>query len=354
MKKYILILFCLFFISISNAQFEKTHEYGHVEAKNAIGFWTCKSFNDTHLIDVAKKRNNGILHGCFHELGRKNRLIIDTLKWTSHIDTFGEDRMSLNLNGGFAYAGGICYDCDFIDAKNKQKDFTFSFWAKRTTNSFGTLLSWGSEQVENGWLVYNSLDSTLNNPFLHLQLFRNGSVQIEDSIAFPQNEWNLFILTYDTLKKEIQFTRKVSETLTDESKILKVNLDSIRMGYSGFLSLGKNEFNQKIMNSGLSIDDIGVWNKRFAFNLLEDYGLNNQKTKIDQLFLSPNPTKDYISILNQSDLRTYSILNLLGQPIKTANLESNRIPVNFLPSGTYLLQLDTKNGRVQMPFVKCD
>ncbi len=354
MKKYILLPFCLLFFHISYAQFEKTHEYGHVEAKNAIGFWTCKTFNDTHLIDVSKKRNHGILQGCFHEFGRKNRLIIDTLKWISHIDTFGEDRMALNLNGGYAYAGGICYDCDFIDAKNKQKDLTFSFWAKRTNNSFGTLLSWGSEQVENGWLVYNSLDSTLNNPFLHLQLFRNGNIQIEDSIAFPQNEWNLFILTYDTLKKEVQFTRKVSETLADESKILNVNLDSIRMGYSGFLSLGKNEFNQKTMNGGLSIDDIGVWGKRFAINLLEDYGVKNKDMKTNTIRISPNPTQDFVQVTHQSEIFSYSILNLMGQPLKTAFLESNLIPVDFLTSGTYLLQLDTKNSRVQMPFVKCD
>lgn len=71
----------------------------------------------------------------------------------------------------------------------------------------------------------------------------------------------------------------------------------------------------------------------------------------------PNPTKDRLFIESESPLHSISVYNLLGQKVKHFTLEGFRkmeITVNDLPSGTYILTVQSGTQTVSQKFTKID
>jgi hypothetical protein len=69
--------------------------------------------------------------------------------------------------------------------------------------------------------------------------------------------------------------------------------------------------------------------------------------------LYPNPAKNLLNI-NISDataLKTISVYNLVGQKILSFKV-ANSIDVSVLPQGSYLLTLETINGKATQRFIK--
>ena len=56
----------------------------------------------------------------------------------------------------------------------------------------------------------------------------------------------------------------------------------------------------------------------------------------------PNPTSDFLEIKSSIELNTFSVFNLNGQIVyKDKKITNNKIPLNDLSKGVYLISIDT-------------
>ena len=101
--------------------------------------------------------------------------------------------------------------------------------------------------------------------------------------------------------------------------------------------------------SAASPDACGVisFGEAIDFKLLVDETLSS--VKFDQLSLSlfPNPVNDILTVTNSEVLETVSIVNLLGQDVKSVKANDRQVQVNVssLANGAYLLRATTADGR---------
>ncbi len=71
----------------------------------------------------------------------------------------------------------------------------------------------------------------------------------------------------------------------------------------------------------------------------------------------PNPAKDKLYIESETPMSTIAVYNLLGQKLKSFSTEGTKkyeISVNDLPSGTYILTVQSGNSTVNQKFTKVD
>ncbi len=71
----------------------------------------------------------------------------------------------------------------------------------------------------------------------------------------------------------------------------------------------------------------------------------------------PNPTKDRLFIECENPLNSVSVYNLLGQKLKHFHLEGLKkyeFSVSDLPSGTYIITVQSGNQAINQKFTKID
>lgn len=89
---------------------------------------------------------------------------------------------------------------------------------------------------------------------------------------------------------------------------------------------------------------------KLNFNALSvaDYG-----SRLATIQLYPNPTTDKLEILNptQIPIESYSVLDMSGKLLLHRKYNST-IPISEFPSGLYLLELKTKQGKITRKFLK--
>lgn len=74
----------------------------------------------------------------------------------------------------------------------------------------------------------------------------------------------------------------------------------------------------------------------FHYILSTDLGINEQK--IDDLTIYPNPSTNYVFVLNMKDSSPYNIFDLSGKTV-SSGIVSNEISIDHLDKGVYLLSL---------------
>jgi len=62
----------------------------------------------------------------------------------------------------------------------------------------------------------------------------------------------------------------------------------------------------------------------------------------------PNPTTGLVNIQSQEELRSYEVVNLLGQVLLKGQLKQgqNSIMIESLSTGTFILNITTAEGKV--------
>ncbi|SMC83877.1 T9SS type A sorting domain-containing protein [Moheibacter sediminis] len=69
--------------------------------------------------------------------------------------------------------------------------------------------------------------------------------------------------------------------------------------------------------------------------------MNTVENSLSQIEIYPNPAFDYIHLKNVKPNSMYKIYNLSGKIVSEGNLNvSNKITINRVPSGVYILKLD--------------
>ena len=80
---------------------------------------------------------------------------------------------------------------------------------------------------------------------------------------------------------------------------------------------------------------------------------NNSNEVLTTVSLYPNPTKEVLNIeTNSATKLNYSVINYLGQVVKTGSVENNSINVSNLNAGVYILQINDGQKSVTKKFIK--
>ncbi|MDR6404361.1 MULTISPECIES: T9SS-dependent choice-of-anchor J family protein [Chryseobacterium] len=70
-----------------------------------------------------------------------------------------------------------------------------------------------------------------------------------------------------------------------------------------------------------------------------------------QIGIYPNPATDFITIKSKSDVSKAEIFDVSGRKM-TSKLEKNTIDVRHLQSGSYIISIETKEGKTSAKFIK--
>jgi bacillolysin len=80
---------------------------------------------------------------------------------------------------------------------------------------------------------------------------------------------------------------------------------------------------------------------------------NNSNEVLTTVSLYPNPTKEVLNIeTNSATKLNYSVINYLGQVVKTGSVENNSINVSNLNAGIYILEVNDGQKSVTKKFIK--
>ncbi len=99
----------------------------------------------------------------------------------------------------------------------------------------------------------------------------------------------------------------------------------------------------------------------YSYGQTEDYSLNittalgtAEQVNNHTITIYPNPVKDILNIKsNDNGATDYKIYNAAGQIVTTGKLIDNKIDVNKIPTGNYILELVNKNGETStQKFIK--
>ncbi len=352
MKKHLIFSFCFaLWINISAQYIENFHDC----ASSFQGYWSCEKRTGFELIDISGKNNHGFYKNVKHENGRNGRQYYDWRLDLDFLDTTGETRTSLNLNGGYAQVNGICFECD---SARYNKLIKFQAYIKRDSNSYGVIASFGDSINGNGLILHNGYDSTSSKDSAFLIVMKNHVSVGAFKVKFLASNWyyakihiaadrpdkvynkNIFFYLHDAIEK-------YEPTKNSSYKYISYNQSTPNLGWSGFMCLGKNGFTGQILNKGLCIDDIGIGNidRGLPYPLADDcydMGVSTKSLKYNALNLYPNPVNDVLNIESANTiLREYSqyeIYALDGTQKQNGSL-SNSINVQELPPGVYSLKI---------------
>ena len=106
---------------------------------------------------------------------------------------------------------------------------------------------------------------------------------------------------------------------------------------SGRYYISREEFTFNLNGSSIIIPS-----RLFEFYDDTDTLLSLDSFNKDEIYITPNPTKDEIKISSTSEIKSFDIFNMLGKKVLTGSF-NNTISLKEFPKGVYLLKLHFKN-----------
>ena len=73
---------------------------------------------------------------------------------------------------------------------------------------------------------------------------------------------------------------------------------------------------------------------------------STQNPTVNQSFLYPNPTKDYLTISSDQDIKTLTFYNISGQKVSSLINQNGRIDISSLSQGVYFVNAMSAEGNV--------
>ena len=342
--KFILILTFLSLKLLGQTNYPETFHERNMNG--SVGFWTFEKTEGFQIIDKSPYKLNGYTKGnVFHEPGRKFREYPNGYSDDRWVDSTGETRTALNLNGGEAIIEGI----PFYNFNSKfSKGFTLCFYIKPLVETEGVILSMGDSLTQTGLIIEcKKKDST--NKYITFKFM------IKDSVAFisvnhiyiQNNEWSfIHLYLFDKMKPTMAYEYNKSKwdiSIFEINSNFNYNIFPVNLGYSGELNIGKNIFNGSHNSTFFSIDDVQLFPIYQPWKKVYDYINFTEKITNSPIKIYPSPTTGIIT-LNAEKLfqitnnKSYTIYNQIGQKLKTGPLE-NQINLSEFPSNLYFIKI---------------
>ncbi|PQJ80099.1 T9SS type A sorting domain-containing protein [Polaribacter porphyrae] len=157
-----------------------------------------------------------------------------------------------------------------------------------------------------------------------------------------KNGINSFVVTPKLLPAGDYWIMAIYET--------KGNNTKVNFSASGNTAYFKNiDYNDDLPNN--ASDFSSFTGQDYLYYLGVDCGntLSNQNFKFKKVVLYPNPSNEYIQVLNLDKKANFSIINLKGQEILKGNIKDEKISIKNLKPGLYFIKIDNKKN---LKFIK--
>ncbi|WEK69787.1 MAG: T9SS type A sorting domain-containing protein [Candidatus Chryseobacterium colombiense] len=106
--------------------------------------------------------------------------------------------------------------------------------------------------------------------------------------------------------------------------------------------------NTKIGNSTKSSRD----SNQKGMILELDQEERNQRAKMKNIEIFPNPVSDLITIKTDQKVENVSVYDISGKNSNVTILRDNKVDVRNLPAGSYIMTIETKEGKTTKKFIK--
>ncbi|OCK50835.1 hypothetical protein BA768_18445 [Chryseobacterium sp. CBo1] len=98
----------------------------------------------------------------------------------------------------------------------------------------------------------------------------------------------------------------------------------------------------------------------FGYGEVEDYGVHFTANNLSvdevndhkEISIYPNPTSDILIVSGISSEQNYTIYNAVGQSISKGKTNDKKTNVNYLIKGVYFIELNGKENKVRLKFIK--
>ncbi|PKF75870.1 T9SS type A sorting domain-containing protein [Chryseobacterium sp. PMSZPI] len=175
------------------------------------------------------------------------------------------------------------------------------------------------------------------------------------------------VASYDLTTAETHntpYTYHASNTITTELNYKVNSTQDITMKAGNSISLLPNTYIESGAKYLAKIEDCkcsGGGIEAKSQNLKDNMHLNlrngqpnnaiDKKELVAKVKLFPNPASDILNVATSSEIKNASIVDISGKVINV-KLDGNKIDIKQLPSGTYILSIETKEGKTSQKFIK--
>ncbi|KUJ53174.1 T9SS type A sorting domain-containing protein [Chryseobacterium sp. JAH] len=183
----------------------------------------------------------------------------------------------------------------------------------------------------------SAVGARLNNGVRQFALFKtlNGT--------YPANTWVFIGISYNMTTGAYTFYTP-QETYTYDAPLspyaLIPGLDIGQYRTYNFNATGNT------VAYSWAIDDVNV---SYSNNAV--LSTNDITTKSNNTAIFPNPTADILNIRTDSKINNVSVVDIMGRKVNV-KLDGDKVDVKDLPAGTYLINVETKDGISTEKFIK--
>lgn len=165
--------------------------------------------------------------------------------------------------------------------------------------------------------------------------------------VFPANTW--VTVTYIYNKTTGQHTYQYTNGTLSGSYNFTTN--TTYATYTGDVAAEFDAVNTTLATNTVA-NTAGIDNVQVEFTNTATLGLDSvTKQAKASLMISPNPTSDILNIKTDSKINAVSIVDLTGRKVNV-KLEGDKVDVRGLSAGTYLINIETKDGISTEKFIK--
>ncbi|WP_265428771.1 T9SS type A sorting domain-containing protein [Chryseobacterium sp. YIM B08800] len=200
---------------------------------------------------------------------------------------------------------------------------------------------------------YNSQTKTINGrAYLNItaDATQNGFYNITGltTNTYPANTWMTLGFSYNKTSGAITYViNGVSQTLAVTGATTASGLDPAE---SDVHSSPTRTSTTDPANSGATT--FGIDNYLIEASNNATLGTSDIKKDVSSIIaIGPNPTTEYLNVLTELKINKVEIFDMSGKKMNSV-LEGNRINVKNLNPGSYLINLETKNGKTTEKFIK--
>jgi hypothetical protein len=300
-----------------------------------------------------------IINGLTYTSNPNNNPLADVflLKIAAH--TSGDASI---LNAG--YYGGGAEETSYSYTSAIAEDITSTLNdLSITVKGDGTLFITGTSRSTN---TNNTLSPTIQMPISQPQAFYiNTDLNLNSGPGMPQTD--AFIAAFDSNLDVIWSTYYGGKNAESPTGISLSTSDDRLYLVGGTLSTAQlSDFEFRDFNSGTVNDHYQTnitmvnnsspsWGAMFEISGINVNSINEIRT-LSKLFVYPNPTDNYLTIVSPENLSDIEIIDIYGRIVlrnTNINITSLKIDVRSLSNGYYLIKSVCKNGEcITNKFVK--
>jgi hypothetical protein len=168
------------------------------------------------------------------------------------------------------------------------------------------------------------------------------SITLTQTNTYPANTWVSVSFTYNkTTGAYSWITPEGTFTFTNSLYSLSPGLDPTEYDFISSTLTGNTVANVN-----------GVDNLNLQYTNTASLGVQDVKiVRSAGIGIYPNPTSDILNIQTDSKINAVSVVDLTGRKLNV-KLDGDKVNVQNLPSGTYLINIETKDGISTEKFIK--